>query len=129
MGSRGAFVDVNRGDFTFVSGGQNYYSLGSLSSDPNVKVIIQKSGSVKAPEFSHTPGRVYATVQDGKLKHLSYYDDEHHQHISVDLLHPHKGVMPHIHIDLNHDPKLAGTPPTQAQLDLIKKIKKEFGLL
>lgn len=44
MGSRGAFVDVNMGNFTFKDGGQNYFSIGTLSSDPNVKVLIQNKG-------------------------------------------------------------------------------------
>ena len=68
-------------------------------------------------------------VQDGKLKHLTYYDQQHRQHISVDLLHPHKGVQPHIHVDLNHDPNSPGVSPTTEQIELIKKIKKEFHLL
>lgn len=129
MVSRGAFINVNIGDFRFKDGGQNYFSIGTLSSDPNVKVLIQGKGSVKAPEFSHTEGRVYAIVQDGKLKHLTYYDAYHKQHVSVDLLHPHGGVKPHIHIDLNHDPNSPGIPPTDEQKALIKKIKKEFHLL
>lgn len=128
MGSRGAFVDVDKRNFTFVENGQKYYSLGTLANDDNIKILIQKSGSVKAPEYSHTENRVYAIVQDGKLKHLSFYDQEHKQHISVDLLHPHKGVMPHVHVDLNHDPSLPGNPPTAEQLELIKRIKKEFNL-
>ena len=41
-------------------------SLGSLSSNPNVKVIIQDSNAVKAPEYSHTPGRIYAVVKNLK---------------------------------------------------------------
>ncbi len=129
MGSRGAFVDVNMGNFTFENGGQNYFSIGELSSDPNVKVLIQNKGSVKAPEFSHTEGRVYAIVQDGQLKHLTYYDAEHKQHISVDLLHAHGGIQPHIHIDLNHDRKSPGISPTKEQMDLINKVKKEYHLL
>ena len=72
---------------------------------------------------------VDAIVQDGKLKHLTYYDANHKQHISVDLLHPHGGVKPHIHVDLNHDPNSPGIPPADAQKALIKKIKKEFHLL
>ena len=127
MGSRGAFVDVNAGDFTFKDNGQKYFSIGSLSSDSNVKVLVQSEGSVKAPEFSHTAGRIYAITQDRALKHLTYYD-EHNQHISVDLLHPHKGVQPHIHVDLNHDPKSPGVSPTAEQIALINKIKKEFHL-
>lgn len=66
MGSRGAFVDVNMNDFTFKAGGQLYQSIG-LSGD--VKVLVQTKGAVKAPEYSHTANRVYAIIQDGKLKH------------------------------------------------------------
>ena len=39
MGSRGAFVDVASGNFNFKEDGQEYYSLGTLSSDPNVKIL------------------------------------------------------------------------------------------
>ena len=77
MGSRGAFVNVSTGNFTFVEGGKRYYSIGSLSSDSNVKVLLQSEGTVKAPEYSHTADRVYAVVQNGLLKHISFYDKNH----------------------------------------------------
>ena len=41
MGSRGAFVNVNTGDFIFKEGGPHYKSIGILSENPNVKVIVQ----------------------------------------------------------------------------------------
>jgi hypothetical protein len=99
MGSRGAFVNVSTGDFSFVEGGQRYYSVGTLSTDSNIKVLIQKSGAVKAPEYSHTADRVYAVVQNGMLKHVSFYDENHNQTKSIDLLHTHgkDRVKPHIH--------------------------------
>ena len=129
MGSRGAFVDVDRGFFDFREGGQHYHSIGELSSDPNVKIIIQDSKSVKAPEYSHTPGRIYAVVKDGVLKHLAYYDQKHHQAVSVDLAHDHKGVRPHRHEYLRHNKNDPGVPPTPAERELIRKIKKEYRLL
>ena len=128
MGSRGAFVNVDKKDFSFKEGGQRYKSLGTLSSNPNVKVIVQDSNNVKAPEYSHTAGRVYAVVKDGVLKHLAYYDQEHNQVVSIDLSHPHQGVMPHRHVHLNHDKNSPGKPPTALEKDLINKIKKEFHL-
>lgn len=128
MGSRGAFVDVNTGNFSFKEGGQHYKSIGVLSSDSNVKVIIQDSSNVKAPEFSHTPGRIYAVVKEGVLKHVAYYDDNHKQAVSIDLAHPHKGVQPHRHVYLSHDKNSPGVPPTEAEAKLIKQIKKEFKL-
>lgn len=128
MGSRGAFVDVNIGDFTFVAGGQHYKSLGVLSSDANVKVIVQDSSNVKAPEYSHTAGRIYAVVKDGMLKHLAYYDENHKQAVSIDFAHEHKGVKPHRHVYMSHDKNSPGVPPTTAELILIDRIRKEFHL-
>lgn len=128
MGSRGAFVDVDTGNFSFKEGGQHYKSIGELSTDPNVKVIIQDSSNVKAPEYSHTPGRIYAIVKDGVLKHLAYYDGEHKQAVSIDLSHAHQGVQPHRHVYLNHGKNDPGVPPTNEELDLIRRIKKEFHL-
>ena len=125
MGARGAFVDVNMENFTFVEGGQQYQSIGMSG---EVKVLIQTKGGVKAPEFSHTPNRVYAVVQDGKLKHIAYYDDKHKQAVSIDLLHEHKGVKPHRHEYMSHNKNDLGIPPTPAEMALIRRIKKEYGL-
>lgn len=102
--------------------------IGTLRGDSNVKVIIQDSKSVKAPEFSHTAGRIYAVVKEGQLKHLAYYDENHKQSVSINLAHPHKGVQPHRHEYLSHNKNDPGIPPTAAEEALIKKIKKEFHL-
>lgn len=125
MGSRGAFVNVSQGNFSFREGGQNYYSLGTLSSDSNVKILLQKTGSVKAPEYSHTGERVYAVVQDGTLKHVTFYDKDHKQAVSIDLTIPHQGMLPHKHYYLDHK---KGYPITNEEAVLIKKIKKEYHL-
>ena len=63
MGSRSSFKNVHAGDFTFVDGGKTFRSIGGFD---NVKILVKERGSVKAPEFSHTAGRIYAIVQDGK---------------------------------------------------------------
>ena len=128
MGSRGAFVDVSSGNFSFVEGGQKYFSLGTLSTNSNIKVLVQKSGAVKAPEFSHTADRVYAVVQNGMLKHVSFYDENHNQVKSIDLLHGHgkDRVKPHIHYNLNHTD--GGIAISNSDRVLIDRIKKEFHL-
>ncbi|MGN0554154.1 MAG: hypothetical protein ACI4I1_12280 [Oscillospiraceae bacterium] len=82
--------------------------------------------NVKAPEYSHTPGRIYAVVKEGILKHLAYYDENHNQTVSIDLAHEHNGVKPHRHVYLQHNKNDPGVPPTDAELKLIKK---EFNLL
>lgn len=63
-----------------------------------VKVIVRDKGSVKAPEFSHTANRIYAVVQDGKLKHL------------------------------NLDHSDSGIPLSAEEEKLVKKIKRRIGL-
>ena len=128
MGSRGSFVDVSSGNYNFKAGGQHYKSLGILSSNPNVKIIVQDSNNVKAPEYSHTANRIYAVVKNGELKHLAYYDENHKQAVSIDFLHPHKGVQPHRHEYLNHNKNSPGIPPNSKEIELINKIKKEFNL-
>lgn len=129
MGSRSAFVDVNVGDFTFVEGSKHYKSLGILKDNPNVRIIVQDSNNVKAPEYSHTAGRIYAIVKDGFLKHLAYYDEEHKQTVSIDFAHEHNGVRPHRHVYLCHNKNDPGIPPNEAENELIDKVKKEFNLL
>lgn len=125
MGARGAFVDVSMDNFIFVEEGQHYQSIGMSG---NVKVLIQTKDSVKAPEFSYTPNRVYAIVQEERLKHIAYYDDKHRQAVSIDLLHEHKGIKPHRHEYMSHSKNDPGIPPTSAEMALIRQIKKEFGL-
>lgn len=123
MGSRGAFVNVNTKDFTFVDDGQTYHSIGEVD---GVKVLVRDKGSVKAPDYSHTKNRVYAVIQNGSLKHLSWYDDDHNQRVSIDFLHPHKGVQPHKYIYLDHTGP--GIPITEKELELANKIRRRFNV-
>lgn len=123
MGSRGAFENVDLGYFSFKEDGKNYHTIGEVD---GIQVIIQDSGSVKAPEYSHTANRIYATIQNGKLKHLSFYDENHKQVVSIDLLHQHHGLMPHKHLNLDHSD--SGIPITVDDEKMIRKVKRRFGL-
>lgn len=123
MGSRGAFESVDLGYFSFKEDGQNYHTIGEVD---GIQVIIQDSGSVKAPEYSHTANRIYATIQNGKLKHLSFYDENHKQVVNIDLLHQHHGLMPHKHLNLDHSD--SGIPITVDDEKMIRKVKRRFGL-
>lgn len=128
MGSRGAFVNVNIGNFTFVEGGQRYFKIGTLRSNNNVEILMMQGNNVKAPEFSHSANKIYAIVKDGMLKHLAFYDEEHKQAVSIDFAHKHNGVQPHRHVYLRHNKKDPGVPPTKEEVKLIKMIKREFKL-
>lgn len=125
MGGRGAFVDVKSHDFQFIENGQVYQTIGEVD---GVRVLVQNKGAVKAPEFSHTENRMYAIIQKGALKHLSFYDDEHRQAVSIDLMHEHgkDRLRPHKHLYLDHSDK--GISITPKELEMIRKIKRRFNL-
>lgn len=123
MGSRGAFVNVNLKNFDFVDGGQTYHSIGEVD---GIKVLVRDSGSVKAPDYSHSQNTAYAVIQNGALKHLSWYDEDHNQRVSIDFLHPHKGVQPHKHLYLDHSGP--GIPITKKELELANKIRRRFNV-
>lgn len=124
MGIRGSFVNVENGNFTFSDDGMTYRSIGGYD---NIRVLIRTNGlSVKAPEISHSPNRIYAIVQGGALKHIAFYDNAHQQSVVIDLLHPHYGLMPHKHLYLNHSDN--GIPLTPAENTMIKNIKRRFHL-
>jgi len=123
MGSRGAFLDVNTNSFSFIEGGQTYFTIGEMD---GIKIIVRKGGnSVKAPEYSHTENRVYAVIQDGKLKHISFYDENHKQQKCIDFGHKHGGIQPHYHEYLNHK---TGYAITEKDKKIIDKITRRYGI-
>lgn len=123
MGSRGAFVNIDGKNFDFVEHGQTYHSIGEVD---GVKILVRDFGSVKAPDYSHTENRVYAIIQNGALKHLTWYDENHNQSTSIDFLHPHKGVQPHKHLYLDHSD--SGIEITKKEKDLANKIRRRFNI-
>lgn len=64
MGGRGAFEDVNIGNFNFVDGGQVYKTIGTFD---DVQVLIQEKGAVKAPDFSHTENDVHCYCMGARI--------------------------------------------------------------
>ena len=125
MGGRGSFIDVKHDDFSFVENGQKYHTIGVVD---KVKIIVKDpkfKESVNQPYFSHSPNSVYATVQDGLLKYITFYGSDHKIVKEIDLQHRHEVVMPHKHPNGNHTvyEKL-----TKEENELVDKIKKICGL-
>ncbi len=107
MGSRGAFVNINNNDFRFVSGGQIYNTVG-FDESSNVRYLVQTSGAVKVPDYSHSSDRIYAVFdKKGNIKSIGIYEN-HIKVKSIDLGHPHyeptlgKTLSAHYHTDLYH---------------------------
>lgn len=124
MGSRGAFISVDRGDFNFVENGKRYETIGQMD---NIQVLSMGTArNVKAPEYSHSANRIYVILKDKKIKHISFYDGDHKQIKVIDFEHYHYGLKPHVHYMLDHTDK--GIPLSKEDLDLIEKIKRRLSL-
>lgn len=123
MGGRGSFVDVKTGNFAFKDGGQTYYVVGQVG---DIEILERPNQNVKAPEFSHTANRIYAVIQNGNLKHLAFYDENHGQIRCVDFEHVHgwNDVKPHVHINLEHNDDEPGTPPNNYEIGLANQVKE-----
>ena len=122
MGSRGAFVSTKLENFTFREGKRIYKSVGTVS---GIKVLIQTNGGVKAPEFSHSPNRIYAILQKGMVKHIAFYDGAHKQKVCIDFGHSHDGFRPPKHFYLSHK---NGHPLTMKDWKLVKKLIRRYPL-
>ena len=117
IGKRGAFVYINNGDYRFVSGGQIYNAIG-FDESSNVKYLVQSSGSIKVPDYSHTANRIY---------------ENHIKVKSIDLGHTHyeptlgKTLTVHYHTDLyRRDPAKELRKSDWELVNSIIKIGKKY---
>ena len=127
MGGRGSFVNVNLNDFRFVEGGKTFTKVGEVD---NIKILVRDGNrSVKAPEYSHTEDRIYAIIQDGRLKHIAFYGPDHKQERVIDFGHEHgfNHVRPHVHENMMHIKNESGTPPSKSDIAIIDKVIKWIG--
>lgn len=82
--------------------GDEYESV--IHSLGNIKIVaMRKNTSLKAPQESQTPGRIYATVRKatGELHSLSYIGSDGKRYKQVDSG-DHKGMGSHAHDGYNH---------------------------
>lgn len=128
MGGRGAFIDIDKENWTFREGGQTFFCQSVFYSKVfgDVKILMQNQPNVRVPLYSHSANKIYAVIKNKKLKHIAFYDEVHKQKISVDLLHKHNGIIPHKHLYNDHNHAF---PITQDEQELIDQIKKEFHLI
>lgn len=126
MGGRGSFVDADAGNFSFVEKGQKYFCIGEVD---NVKIIVKDPSlkeSSNQPYLSHSPNAIYATVNNGVLKYLTFYGPDHKITNEIDLQHNHKGVRPHKHPKGDHS---VFERLSKQEYALIVKIKRVGKLL
>lgn len=126
MGGRGAFRNVNTGNFTFIDNGQKYHAVGF---DDGIRYLIQEEAfsGQKVPDYSHTADRIYALLSKGKVKSIGVYEN-HIKIKSIDLSHKHyeptlkKKLDWHYHTDLEH--KEPAHELSKKDIELVNKILK-----
>lgn len=96
----------------------------------NVKIVaMTKNTSLKAPQESKTPGRIYATInkETGKLHSLSYMGSDGKRYKQVDASN-HKSLKSHAHDGLNHNsPARKLSRKERRQLAMVRRYIRRFG--
>lgn len=97
----------------------------------NIKFVRVKSGSVTAPQYTMTKGRVYATLnKKNEIKHITFYDNDNDNGNDrlkqIDVKgHTHlingKKIELHVHTGFNHDD---GGEPREANAEEIAFVDK-----
>ena len=122
MGGRGSSSGISDNGKLY---GTEYKTLMQFG---NIKFVQRLNNSAVAPMETMTKGRVYVTVNaDGKLKCISYYDNENKRSKTIDLDRGHRGMMPHTHHGYEHnenDSKKGATNLTQKEKEMVAKVKK-----
>lgn len=93
----------------------------------NIKFVRVKSGSVTAPQYTMTKGRVYATLnKKNEIKHITFNDNDNDRSKQIDVkghTHPINGkkLELHVHTGFNHDD---GGEPREANAEEIAFVDK-----
>lgn len=106
--------------------GTEYRTLHQLG---NVKFIEKTSNDSDEPLETMTNGRVYATVKNGDIKSINYYDGSNKRMKSINLDHYHKGLKPHVHRGYYHnesDPSDNRLALTQKEMKLVDAVTKSW---
>lgn len=77
----------------------------TLWQDGKVKYVTPRNEkeSIRVPEETRTPDRIYATIDKrNRVKYITYYDAQGKKAIQIDLQHKHKGLQPHAHDGTDH---------------------------
>ena len=98
----------------------------TLHHDGQIKFVVtkSKSESSRVPSVTRTPGRIYGVItKTGKLASIAQYDHEGKKSVQIDLLHPHSGIMPHVHDGYNH---ADGRPERQGEALLRRMVEQSW---
>lgn len=126
MGGRGAGSGLDpypgRGGKMFRYG-EEYMTI---HQDRDIKYVRPRDSgdSVRVPEETRNPDRIYATIdKQNRVKYITYYDSTGKKAVQIDLLHEHGGLRPHAHDGVNH---AEGRKLTPKELHDVKTIVQSW---
>lgn len=125
MGGRGSSSGMSDKEKRYGTEYTTLYKAG------NIKFVrYNDASSAKTPMETMTRGRVYATVDSrNNVTAITYYDKENKRTKQIDLLHPHKGVIPHTHHGYLHnenDGKKGAANLTPEEKRMVERVKKKW---
>ncbi|MFR3902150.1 MULTISPECIES: hypothetical protein [Lachnospiraceae] len=99
MGGRGSSSGVS------VKGKAYGTEYTTLHESGNIKFVrYNDSKSSKTPIETMTNRRVYVTIDNrDNISAITYYDEENKRSKQIDLMHPHKNMIPHTHHGYLHN--------------------------
>lgn len=109
----------------------------TLHTDGNIKFVkFANDKVVTAPQFTLTPGRIYATIgKKNEVKHITYYDSEGNRFKQIDVHgHTHEvdgvKVVEHTHLGFNHEEggTRGITPEEKTVIDKVRESWNNFNM-
>ena len=97
----------------------------TVRKDGNVHFIekLDSKKSASMPMHTHSKAKVYASVENGKLKSISVMNPKTGKKtMDIHYLHDHKGMGPHVHY-WKDGKRVSEKPTTRNQLNYLEKLK------
>lgn len=120
MGGRGSSSGVSNTGKVYGTEFKTIFTSG------NIKFVQKADGSTTMPKETMTKGRVYVTVNpEYGPQFISYYDTANKKTKTIDLLHKHSGLMPHVHHGYEHnenDGKKGATGPSEDERKMVERV-------
>jgi hypothetical protein len=113
---------------TTLTYGDEYESILAIDNIKFVKYKLSKSAKTPLETMSAMKDRDYVLVNiQNQLKSIHFYNKSGKLRRQIDLLVPHKGKLPHIHIGYLHsEDTVEFTKKDKAYVNKVKQIWKEF---
>lgn len=103
----------------------------TLWQDGRVKYVTprKEKESIRVPEETRTPARIYATIdKNNRVKYITYYDSKGKKAVQIDLQHRHNGMQPHAHDETNHGEGRPLSPSESRDVETItQRWEKHYG--